>query len=83
MSESLLPQDPRRARWGQKTQLLGMLSIFVLLILLIQLWLVTLALEEYLAARASLAIPTFLASLFCFGLNLWLLKYVYDIDRKE
>jgi hypothetical protein len=78
----MLP-EPRRALWGQKTQLLGMLLIFVLLILLIQLWLVTIALEEYLAAHATLAIPTFLASLFCFGLNVWLLKYVNDIDRKE
>lgn len=78
----MLP-DPRYTRKSQKTALLGMLLIFVLLILLIQLWLITIALEEYLAVRASLAIPTFLASFCCFGLNLWLLKYVYDLDRKE
>lgn len=79
----MISPDPRQARRRQKTQLLGMLLIFVLLILLIQLWLITIALEEFLAARAALAVSTFLASLFCFGLNLWLLKYVYDLDRRE
>ena len=39
------------------------------------------ALEEYLAAHTALAIPTFAASGFCFLINLWLLKYLYDIDR--
>ena len=79
----MIAPDPKRARWRQRAQILAMLLAFVLLILLIQLWLVTIALEEYLAARATLAVPTFLASLACFGLNLRLLKYVYDIDRKD
>ena len=61
----------------------AVLMILVMVILLIQLWLVTIALEEYLAAHTALAIPTFAASGFCFLINLWLLKYLYDIDRNE
>lgn len=74
--------DLKRTKWLQRTQLISMLMIFVLVLLLIQLWLVTIALEEFLGAKSSLALPTFLASLGCFGLNLWVLKYVNDIDRK-
>jgi len=57
--------------------------VFVLVILLIQLWLLTLALEEYLGSRSSLALPTFVASLACLGVNLRLLGYVRDIDKQE
>lgn len=76
-------QNPRIARLEQKIQGVQALLIVVLLVLLIQLWLITIALEEYLAARNHLATPTFLASLACFGFNLWLLKYLRDLDRAE
>lgn len=66
---------------GQKSQGILVLMSLALLILLIQLWLITIALEDYLAAHTRLAVPTFLASGFCFLINLGLLKYLYDIDR--
>ncbi len=78
----MIQRDPRRAWWEQRSQAISMLMICVLVIFLIQLWLITIALEEYLAARSDLALPTFLASLACFLVNLWLLRYVRDIDRK-
>ena len=55
----------------------------VMVVLLIQLWLITIALESYLAANMTLAVPTFLASGFCFALNLWLLKGLYGLDQKD
>jgi hypothetical protein len=70
-----------KARLEQKTRAVSVLTVVILLILLIQIWLVTIALEEYLAARDSLAVGTFLASGVCFLLNLGLLKYLYDLDR--
>jgi len=73
----------RNVIWTQKTQILSMLMAFVLLILLIQLWLITIAFEEFLGSKASLAIPTFLASLGCLALNLRVLKQVNDIDKKD
>lgn len=79
----MISKDPRATRLEQRSQAILTLMIFIMVILLIQLWLITIALEEYLAARLTLAIPTFLASGACFLLNLWLLKYLYDIDRRE
>jgi hypothetical protein len=76
----LINGDPTRSRRGQ---LIAMLMVFVLVVLLIQLWLITIALEEYLGARSTIALPTFLASLGCLAVNLRLLKYVNDIDRQE
>jgi hypothetical protein len=75
--------DPRMAKMEQRTQGVMTLMVMVMLVLLVQLWLVTIALEEYMAARATLATPTFLASLGCFLLNLWLLRYLYRLDKKE
>ena len=80
----MIQKDPRRSGWEQRAQAVTMLMVFVLLLLLLlQLWLITIALEEYLAARSDLALPTFLASGFCFVLNLILLKYLYGIDRRK
>ena len=68
---------------ARRSQAIVTLMVMVLIILLIQLWLITIAMEEYFAARTALALPTFLASGGCFALNLWLLKYLYDIDRDK
>ncbi|HEY3283382.1 MAG TPA: DUF6755 family protein [Armatimonadota bacterium] len=76
-------REPWLKRLEQRSQSILTLMLFVLVILLIQLWLITIALEEFLAARHSLAIPTFLASGACFALNLWLLHYLADVDRAE
>jgi hypothetical protein len=67
----------------QQTQSITALMVIVMFLLLIQLWLVTIALEEYLAAQTHLAWPTFGASLFCLAINVGLLRYLYAIDRKE
>lgn len=71
------------ARMEQKTQAVMMVMVLVMLVLLIQLWLLNAAVESYLAANTALAVPTFVASLFCFLLNLVGLKYLYAIDRKQ
>lgn len=76
-------QDPRVARLEQKVQGIQTIMWIVLLVFLLQLWLITIALEEYLAAKSSLAIPTFAASLVCFLFNLWMFKYLRDIDRRN
>lgn len=79
----MIQRDPRLARLEQKSQGVLTLMGLVLVILLIQLWLITIALESYLAADTKLAVPTFLASGFCFLVNLWLLKYLYDMDQRD
>ena len=79
----MIQRDPEIARLDQKSQSILPLMFGVMLVLLIQLWLVTIALESYLAADTSQAVPTFCASLFCFALNLWLLKGLYAVDHKK
>ena len=71
----------RDVRSIQRTQALGLVTVFVLAILLIQLWLLTIAMEDFLAGHKSLALPTFLASGGCLLINLWLLRYVNKIDQ--
>ena len=66
---------------AQKTQAIGLVMIFVLVILLMQLWLLTVAMEEFLARHNDLALPSFLASIVCLLVNLRLLKYVNRIDQ--
>lgn len=75
--------DIRLADMEQRVQSIMTLMALVLVVLLIQLWLLTIALEEYMAAKTSLAVPTFAASGLCFLLNLVLLRYLYDVDRKR
>ena len=79
----MIKRDTHLAQLEQRSQAISMLMIFVLLVLLLQFWLLSVAIEEYLAAHTALAIPTCAASGFCFLINLGLLKYLYEIDRKE
>ena len=79
----MIQKDPLLAKLAQRTQNIETLLVLVMVILLIQLWLLSIALEEYMAAQNALALPTFAASALCFLLNLWLLKYLYDVDRKK
>lgn len=76
----MIYRDPRTAKKEQASQGVQMLMIFSLILLLIQLWLITIALEEHLAAHTELAIPTFTASGCCFLLNLWVLRTLKILD---
>ena len=73
----------QRAWWERRGQAVTVILIFVLVVFLGQLYLITIAIEEWMAERHGLALPTFLASGFCFLLNLGLLRYLYDLDRDK
>jgi hypothetical protein len=75
--------DPRLAKLEQRTQGILTLMALILAVLLIQLWLLNIALEEFMAAHTALALPTFGASGVCFLLNLWLLHYLVHLDRSD
>jgi len=79
----MILKTPRAAKLQQKMSGVSTVMVLVMLVLLIQLWLLNIAMEAYLAAHMGLALPTFLASAFCFALNLGALKYLYTIDRNE
>jgi hypothetical protein len=77
----MIRPDPRENRLKQRAESVTSLLAGVLLVLILQLWLITVALEAHLAADASVALPTFVASVICFLVNLGLLRYLYQIDR--
>ena len=77
----MIQRDPVLARTEQKAQSVLPLMIGAMVLLLLQIWLITIALESYLAANTTEAVPTFAASVFCFLLNLWLLRYLYRVDH--
>ena len=79
----MILKDPHTAKQDQKASGLLSVMLIVMLVLLIQLWLLNIAVEEYQAAHLGLAMPTFLASLFCFALNLAALRYLRTIDSKN
>ncbi len=75
--------SPEQAQMEQRVQGVTSIMIMILTVFLIQLWLLTIALEEYMGGKTALAAPTFLASCGCFALNLRLLVYVNKYDRNE
>jgi hypothetical protein len=67
------------ARSQRRTIVLGILSL-VLIIVILQLWLLTATMEAYLGGSRSVVLPAAVASLFCFGLVLGLLRYFRKLD---
>jgi hypothetical protein len=76
-------QEQQRAWWERRAQAVTVILVFVLVVFLVQLWILGVAVEEWMAERRGLALPTFLASGFCFLLNLALLRYLNDLDRDK
>jgi hypothetical protein len=56
-------------------------DFIVLILVLLQLWLLTVTMNAYLGGDESPIWPAALASLVCFGLNADLLRYLYVIVR--
>lgn len=71
------------ARIEQRSHSVMTLLLLVIAVLLVQLWLLSIALEEFMASKSTLAIPTFAASCGCLLVNIWMLKYLNDVDRKD
>lgn len=58
----------------------GMLA-FVLILVILQLWLFTATMNAYLGGDDAIIWPAAGASVFCFGLNVGLLRYLSHIER--
>jgi hypothetical protein len=72
---------PRRAfsRDQRSTIVYGML-VFVLIIVILQLWLFTATMNAFLGGDATAIWPAAGASLACLALNVGLLRYLYRIE---
>ena len=75
--------EQERAWWERRAQAVTVILVFVLVVFLVQLWILGVAVEEWMAERRGLALPTFLASGFCLLLNLAFLRYLSDLDRDK
>ncbi len=70
----------RFTREQRTTIVYGILCI-VLIIVLLQLWLLAATMNAYLGGDESVIWPAAFASLICLGLNLGLLKYLYNMEK--
>jgi hypothetical protein len=67
-------------REQRMTIVFGML-MFVLMLVVLQLWLLTATMSAYLGGDESAIWPGAAASVMCLLLNLGLLRYLYHVDR--
>jgi hypothetical protein len=74
-----MSQRPRFIRAQRMTIVNAMLALVVLIVIL-QLWLLTATMNAYLGGDMDVALPSAIASLVCFGLNLGLLRYLFRLD---
>lgn len=67
----------------QGTTLFTGICLLIALLIIIQLWLISAALDAALSGQARLAVPASVASLLLFACNAGLLWYVLDFDRRR
>jgi hypothetical protein len=65
----------------QRTTIVYGMLVFVLILLMLQLWLLTATMNAWLGGDDSVVWPAAAASAACFALNLGLLKYLGIIER--
>ena len=65
---------------AQRMTIVNGILVFVVLIVILQLWLLTATMNAYLGGDTGVVWPAALASLVCLGLNAGLLWYLYRLD---
>lgn len=70
---------PRFVR-GQRMTIVNGILVFVVLIVVLQLWLLTATMNAYLGGDHGIVLPAALVSLVCLGLNGGLLWYLFRLD---
>ncbi|HLU67565.1 MAG TPA: DUF6755 family protein [Kofleriaceae bacterium] len=74
-----MSRPPRFSRSQRMTIVNGIL-LFVVLIVILQLWLLTATMNAYLGGDTAILVPAALASLACLALNLGLLRYLVKLE---
>lgn len=67
---------------AQKMVIVQGILFLVLIIDVIQLYVITATMNSYLGGDAGVPVPALLFSLFCLGLNVGLLRFLFALDRK-
>lgn len=71
---------PQRFGRNQRMTIVNGILVFVVLIVVLQLWLLTATMNAFLGGDTAVVIPAALVSLGCLGLNLGLLWYLVRLD---
>jgi divalent metal cation (Fe/Co/Zn/Cd) transporter len=72
--------NERRSSHGRRLTIINAMLLFVVLIVMLQLWLLTASVNAYLGGDTSVTWPAALVSLVCLALNLGLLRYLYRLS---
>lgn len=70
----------KRLAHARRLTIVNAMLVFVVLIVMLQLWLLTASVNAYLGGDSSVTLPAALVSLICLGLNLGLLRYLYRFE---
>jgi len=70
----------RRSNHAGRLTIINAMLLFVVLIVMLQLWLLTASVNAYLGGDTSVTSPAALVSLVCLGLNLGLLRYLHRLS---
>ena len=65
---------------AQRMPIVNAMLVFVVLIVVLQLWLLTATMNAYLGGDSSPVVPAALVSVGCSGLNVGLLRYLFRLD---
>ena len=74
-----MSRAPHFIRTQRITIVTGIL-VFVMVLVIVQLWLLTASVNAYLGGDRAIVLPALGASLLCFGLNAGLLRYLYRLQ---
>jgi hypothetical protein len=66
---------------AQRMTIVNGMLVFVMLIIILQLWLLTATMNAYLGGDTEVVFPAAVASLVCLALNAGLLWYLYALER--
>lgn len=66
----------------QRTPIVQGMLVFVLILVVLQLWLLTATMNAYLGGDTAVVWPAAMASLLCFALNAGLVRYLRRLERR-
>lgn len=65
---------------SQRMTIVNGILVFVILIVVLQLWLLTATMNGFLGGDITVVFPAAIASLGCFALNVGLLRYLFKLE---
>jgi len=75
--------SPEGHRRHQKAAIFVALLLFAMVLLLLQLWLFVGVLESMLDGRYTMALPAAGFSIALFGVNFWMLRGIYAMEKRS